>query len=380
MRGGLGDYTRELGLALADHGVEVHVIVPRGAREASKDPRIASKLGVHPVVDRWSWRALRSVEAVVRAVQPNVVHLQYQTATYGMHPVANVLLGWLRHRVGGIRTAVTYHDLRDPYLFPKAGPLRRWVTLLPARTAHHVVVTNREDEIRLRSARLAPTRIPIGANVHPKPVTEAMCVAWRERWGIPPRARVVGYFGFLNHSKGVEDLLHAVAMLVAQGENVHVLMMGEEVGSSDPTNLRYRDAIRRLVAELDLASRVHWTGFLPDEVLSCGFRLCDVVALPYKDGASLRRGTLQAALVHGVAIVTTEPRVPEPELSAANTLALVPRGDPVALAGAIRALLRDEGRRRELGRRAAKLARAFSWEIIAERHLALYTRQPPHAT
>jgi hypothetical protein len=62
---------------------------------------------------------------------------------------------------------VTFHDLRVPYLFPKAGPLRRWIVYHLARSAEGVIATNDEDFHRLlteaRPRRLA--LIPIGSNI-----------------------------------------------------------------------------------------------------------------------------------------------------------------------------------------------------------------------
>ncbi len=372
MRGGLGDYTRELARALAQNGVEVHVLTHVRGRGAASGPLDLSGVHVHPVVPAWTWRGLATVVAHLRALQPDIVHLQYQTAAYGLHPAINTLFLWLRGRPH-VRRAITYHDLRDPYLFPKAGPLRRWVTLLPARHADLVVATNPEDEATLRAAGVRPVRIPIGPNVHPVPVSAAAVRAFREAYGIPPTARVVGYFGFLNRTKGVTDLVDALAHLVARGWDVHLLMLGEPVGASDPTNQAYREEVLAHIARRGFTARVHWTGFLADEDLSCGFAACDVVVLPYRDGASLRRGTLQAALAFGAAIVTTTPRVPTPELTDAGALVLVPPAAPDALAAAVERLLTNPAERSRRQEAARRLAGRFTWEAIAAQHLQAYS-------
>jgi len=338
MRGGMGDYTRELGIALAQQGWHVHVITHVQAGEASKDTRVATYLTVHPIIKRWNWTGIRALVRFLRHKQPAFVHIQYQTAAYHMHPAINTL-PWLLQRVlPQTKVLITYHDLLVPYLFPKAGSLRQWITFFPARHADLVIVTNTEDEITAHKAGLRPVRIPIGANVHPQSVTSEDVRRTRERWHIPPQRTVIGYFGFLNHSKGVTDLLSAVGRLVEEGENVHLLMMGEPLGASDPTNKAYMEEVTALIEAQHLEDRVHWTGFLDDKQLSVGFALTDMVVLPYRDGVSLRRGTLHAALANGAAIITTYPRVPIPELQEAVWLS--PPADPHALTYAIRHLLR----------------------------------------
>ncbi len=372
MRGGMGDYTRELGIALASMGYEVHVATHIQARDAYHDPRVAHHLTVHPHIRRWSWRSLLELTSLVRHIGANIVHIQYQTAAYNMHPAINVFPWWARHRCPDVHIGITYHDLLVPYLFPKAGPLRRWVTFLPARAAHLVITTNAEDEHILLRAGIPSVRIPIGPNVHPIPVDEMQANAFRHRFGIPSGAHVVGYFGFLNRSKGVTELLQAIHTLVNAGRDVHLLMLGEQVGASDPTNRAYKEEVMHTIAQLGLTGRVHWTGYLDDMALSQGFAACDVVALPYRDGASLRRGTLQAALVHGAAIVTTRPRVPQGE-GFDEAMYLVPPENAAALAQGIAHLLDTPDLRRELQGRASALSRRFTWDKIARRHAEAYT-------
>ena len=371
MRGGMGDYTRELGIALARMGHEVHVITHINARGANHDPRVARHLTVHPHIERWNWHGLRRLIALTRRLEATIVHLQYQTAAYNMHPAINTVPWWARRLLPKVRATITYHDLLVPYLFPKAGALRRWITYFPARHAHLVITTNAEDQWTLESAGIASVRIPIGPNVHPVPVNAKDVAEFRHRLGIPPNAGVVGYFGFLNRSKGVTDLLQAIRTLVDAGRDVHLLMLGEQVGASDPTNQGYRQEVVSTVHSLNLSERVHWTGFLDDAALSCGFAACEVVALPYRDGASLRRGTLQAALVHGTAIVTTYPRVPQGD-GFEEALYLVPPENAAALAQAIAHLLDTPSVRRDLQERARALSRRFTWDKIAARHVEAY--------
>ena len=374
MRGGVGDYTRELGIALADLGYDVHIITHVRAREATTDERVAAHLTVHPVITRWNWGALRVIRRLLRSLNPRVLHIQYQTAAYHLHPAINTLPWLLKQTAFPGLIAITYHDLLDPYLFPKAGPLRRWVTLFPARHAHRVIATNRADEETLQQVGLPVDRIPIGPNVHPVPVSPEEVLAWRRAHAIPDTANLVGYFGFLNRSKGATDLVQAVALLRDQGRTVHLVMLGDPLGASDPTNQSYLEEVKRLVADLNLRDRVHWTGFLDDRELSLGFAACDVIALPYRDGASLRRGTLQAALIHGAAIVSTRPRVREMDGDLEAAILAVEPQAPQALARGIATLLDDPNLAQRLRRQARTLAETFTWDKIAQRHVEVYER------
>src|SRR5206468_1086025 len=73
--------------------------------------------------------------------------------------------------VAGGKTLVTFHDLRIPFLFPKAGGLRPAAVTHLARAAAGVIVTDPADELELRRrggvAHMA--QIPIGSNIMPDP-------------------------------------------------------------------------------------------------------------------------------------------------------------------------------------------------------------------
>lgn len=370
MQGGVGDYTRELGLALAGLGCEVDVLAP-----ADSGP--VSGLGVHPAISRWDWRYWRDVLALVRSHQPDVIHVQYQAAAYGMHPATNLLP--LRLRALGDsrpRCVVTFHDLKVPYLFPKAGPVRRWVVNELARRSDAAITTNREDwEALQRVLGRPPALIPIGSNITPRLPASYERTAWRARWGAGPKDLLLCHFGFVNDRKGVDTLLQALDLLTplpAEWDTWMLLMIGGKTGSSDPTNVAYLAQIETLMARLGLAERVVWTGYVPPEEVTASFDAADLCILPYRDGVSFLHGTLHAALAHGTPIITTVPRVKLPELEQEGNVVLVPPGQPQELAEAILRVSADPELRRALGTGAEVLSRRFRWEKIAAQTLELY--------
>ena len=144
-----------------------------------------------------------------------------------------------------------------------------------------------------------------------------------------------------------------------------MLFIGGRTGSSDISNRRYAERIDALIREHGLDERVDRTGFTSPPEVSAALLAVDLCALPYRDGASLRRGTLHAALAHGNAIITTEPELETPQLRDGENVVLVPREDPDALAEEIRRLWDAPALRADLGEQAAALAQEFSWDRIA---------------
>jgi len=245
-----------------------------------------------------------------------------------------------------------------------------------ARRADGVIVTNQEDYLRLQG-EVPPDRltlIPIGSNIPQAPRPGYDRDAERARWSVGPGDLLLGYFGFLNESKGVEDLVRALALLVERGVPAHLLMIGGKVGSSDPTNRAYAERIEGLIGELGLTDRVHWTGYTDPQAVSAGLLATDLCVLPYRDGVSFRRGTLMACLAHGRAIVTTRPAVPLPQVREGKNMLLVDPNDPQGLAEAIRQAAADPALRARLEKGAIALAAEFSWERIARRTAAFFTR------
>jgi glycosyltransferase involved in cell wall biosynthesis len=364
MQGGVGAFSRELAAALAQQGHSVYVLTDRRAKDSS-EPGIT----VSGTVNGWNRASLFTLRNWVRANQLDVVNIQYEAAAYQMAQLVHLL----PHLITTSPVVTTFHDLLVPYLFPKAGPLRYQAVLALARGSNGVIVTNPQDEQQLRQARIACLRqIPIGSNIRAQLPEDYDRLAWRKQLNIPDDTMLIGYFGFMNASKGVDTLLKGAATAVRQGVNAHILLIGGRTGSSDPTNAAFAAQIDQLIAQLDLGSRVHWTGFVDDRQVSAYLSACDMVALPFNDGVSFRRGSFMAALAHGCPIITTTPQVDLPEIQDRENVRLIAPGSPEALAAAIRELANDSTARQRLGTNARILAQRFTWDNIAAQTVAFF--------
>jgi glycosyltransferase involved in cell wall biosynthesis len=186
--------------------------------------------------------------------------------------------------------------------------------------------------------------------------------------GVGERDFLLGYFGFLNASKGGETLINALSVLVHDRKaRVRLLLIGGDAGSSDATDTAYAAQIARQIRRHDLEDVIVRTGFVAPEAVSGHLLACEAVALPYRDGASWRRGSLMAALAHGLPVITTQPAEPLPELRDGENVRLMPVDSAPALVLAVTELLNAPEVRARMGEGARGLARQFAWEGIAER-------------
>ena len=378
--GGIGDYTALLADHLAQMDATVTVVTSGDGGEIRN-----GAVTVLPVVPRWGWRMIGAMYTLIRRTEPDVVHVQYQAGMYGMHPAINLLPRlWHRTPAPPGRSGepperspsfvTTFHDLREPYLFPKAGPLRGAVMRQLARGSDAVIATNGADLATLRAWGANVSLVPIGSNI---PVANAVDVyGVRGRYRIPATAVLLTTFGLLNHSKGLTTLVDAVAMLRRDGMDAYLLAVGAGAGTSDVTNVRTVGEITARARDAGITPYLIRTGaLLPCEVAQA-LAACDVCLLPYRDGASPRRGSLLAALAQDIPVVTTTPAPHAydglPPLRDRDAAIFVPPDDVETLAAAVRAIVANPDLAMRLRAGAAAYARLYDWPEIAQRTIAAY--------
>jgi glycosyltransferase involved in cell wall biosynthesis len=365
MRGGIAAHCRTLAHHLTDAGH--HVAIFSDSQAQTDDARIP----LQTLRGRWRWNSYREISEWARQEKLDILNLHFQTAAFQMSP----FIHYLPDRVKTAPLVTTFHDLRFPYLFPKAGPLRNWIVRRLARASAGVMATNHEDFAQLERLSRCAVLIPIGSGVATALPEGFQREGRRSRVGASAETFLVAYFGFINRSKGVEMLLHAVKLLADASLPIRLLMIGDRTGSSDPTNVTYAQEIDSLIRSLNLEATVNWTGFVNDAEVVAYLQAADVVALPYLDGASYRRSSLMVAFAQGCAILTTKPTVNIPAFRDQDNLLLVQPGNVPALAAGLQVLYRNLDLRHHLRTGASALqAEAFAWDRITSAHIAFYQR------
>lgn len=358
MPGGVGDFTRVLAERIGELGGDVYILSRPGS--SSQTLKVSTIKG-------WGLGGVRVMRSWVREHGIDIVNLQYQTAAFDMSPFIHFLPDVLAAPV-----VTTFHDLRHPYLFPKAGPLRDWIVMRLARSSAGVITTNQEDDLRLRSL---PHRrlIPLGSSIPRADCGQGDATSWRSLAGAAAASFVLGHFGFVKAVKGVDYLIEALASLRAEGHDLRLLFIGSRQNQVDSSaDASYLQGLDERIAKLGLADAIAWTGYLPDHDVAACFKAVDLVALPYADGASYRRSSLLSAIHNGCPILTTETSVKVESFNHGCNLWLVPPRSAAALEEAIRQLMRDRDQLMRLRAGAAQLSRHFDWDDIARETIAFY--------
>ena len=350
MPGGLGDFTRLLSEALLAQGHEI-MLLSRAGTSSDSFPL--------STVDGWGLGGLRQVLNWLARVNPDIINLQFQTAAYAMSPWIHFL-----PRLANAPLVTTFHDLRYPYLFPKAGPLRNWIVKRLAHWSAGVIATNHEDYQRLAGMRRR--LIPIGSNIQRRELAPGERLALRERFGVTGDGVLLGHFGFIKPIKGVHHLLEALAKLRADGQDIQLVFIGGRSNTIDSNaDEAYLRGLDERIAKGDLAGAVHWTGYLPDAEVAGILGAVDLMVLPFRDGASYRRGSLMAAINQGCAILTTEPVVAIDSFIHGQNMWLAQRDSSASIHKALAHLHTDGDQLATLRRGAEALRHQFAWDAIA---------------
>jgi glycosyltransferase involved in cell wall biosynthesis len=173
----------------------------------------------------------------------------------------------------------------------------------------------------------------------------------------------------VNPAKGVDTLLDAFAMARQQRPDLRLTLICA-LRPHDP----YHQLLLRKLEDKALRDAVTLTGELDDDEAARTLAACTLIVLPFRDGVSLRRTTLMAALALGRPVISTCAAVLPAALHDGRTIVLVPPADAMALARAMVELADDPDRRRTLGEQARAAAGAFTWQAIAAQTEDLYRR------
>jgi glycosyltransferase involved in cell wall biosynthesis len=173
----------------------------------------------------------------------------------------------------------------------------------------------------------------------------------------PAAAESFAYVGNYIAGKGQDNAIEAFAALAAEFPGLELRFYGGDMGLDK--NRAYRAALEARAAQLGLAERIHFHGFVPDPIVAIDGALA---ALNFSASESFSMTVLEAQGA-GVPVIATRSGGPAEIILDGETGLLLPVGDIPAMTAAMRALASDPARAREMGQAARRrVSTAFSAE------------------
>ncbi|MGF1558508.1 MAG: glycosyltransferase family 4 protein, partial [Flavobacteriaceae bacterium] len=122
-----------------------------------------------------------------------------------------------------------------------------------------------------------------------------------------PGKKVLGTFGFLGRSKGIETVINALPILVKEHPNVVYVVMGQtHPNVKKHCGEEYRDSLKNLAKTNNVSDHVIFEdGFFKEEDLKNFLLNVDIYITPYLNEAQITSGTLSYAVGAGACIVST---------------------------------------------------------------------------
>ena len=340
--GGVQSHVRSLGEALRVRGHEVLVLAPSTAGDGTA-PGVTLVGKAVAVPANGSVAALAFGPGVAAGVRraladfrPDVLHL---------HEPLIPSLSLLALRGAEVPAVGTFHAAAEwSFGYGVArGALAGTIKRLAVRT----IVS---DSARALVERyfpgeyvLTPNGVDTAAFARARPARHA------------PGAAVL-FLSRIERRKGLEVLVRAVARL-------HDRDVTLVVGGSGPEER----SVQALAASLGVA--VQWLGRVPDEEVAPTYRGADVYCAPGLGGESFGI-VLVEAMAAGVPVVCSD--LPGFRAVAGDAAALVPPGDPTALADALGRVLDDAAETRRMRAAGTLVAARYDWGALIERVEGVY--------
>jgi glycosyltransferase involved in cell wall biosynthesis len=352
--GGPAIHVANLTSGLEPKGYETTLVAGSLARGEDSMAFLADRLGVSvvsvPEIQReisvlHDARSAFQVAEIMRETRPHILHTH--TAKAGAIARAAAVLA------GDARPKVVVHTFHGHVLRGYFGPLRtavfREVERTLARPSDALIAVSPEVRDDLVELGVAPAEkfvvVRLGIPLAERLDGDSEDMDYRQLYGIPRDAFVVGWVGRMTGVKDTGVVLQAVAALRERGVNAVVCLVGDGPD---------REPLEELAHKLGIARASYFAGYQPE--VAGFYRLFDAFFLP-----SVNEGTPVSAieaLATGTPVVANRVGgVPDVVRDGIDGF-LVEPGDVEGAAERLEALARDPGLRTRLGEAGRERVRA----------------------
>lgn len=191
------------------------------------------------------------------------------------------------------------------------------------------------------------------------------------------KKRMLLFVGRIEPLKGLQNLIRALAVIRKQGhcgrDCYCLVVIGGDPDSSSENMSSEMRKIKSLCRELGMEDLVLFLGKRAQETLPYYYSAADMLIMPsYYESFGM---VALEAMACGTPVVASDVGGLHYLVQDGKTGFVVPSGDPEALVDPLNKLMNDAELRAKMGQQAAKYARKYSWELIADDIIMVYDKQ-----
>lgn len=369
---GIGDHTSHFARRLASHAT-VRVLT------AQKDALPIPGVSIQRAFATAPRSSINQVLNAVRTSPPDVLLVEFNQFSYGrwgLNPHLPWLLQSIERHLPSIRIAWMAHEDMVPGTSWKNRVMRLWQQrqFLQIGRAADVIFFSIQPWVQQYGSWFPETpvyQLPVGSNMPHLGISQQSA---RQELGISPDTFVVGLFGTMHASRMLPLVRDSVQALYNRiPDRLQVLYVGPD-----------GDTVRDTLGSLPLTD----AGRLPADEVSVHLTASDLHLAPFIDGMSARRGSVLAALQHGLPVVSTVGPLTDPFFRAVNgaSILLAPVHKPRRFVEHVLAAFDSSDRRIQMGRSARRLYEThLSFDVAIRTFLralkipAAHEDRAPHA-
>jgi glycosyltransferase involved in cell wall biosynthesis len=373
---GVGDHTHHLVQALLKADVKTHVIC-----KADQKPLATGTAQIHPIVDTWNRAGYQTALAALATIEPDWVVVQYVPHGFDPRGLPFGILGFYRQLSRRHYPILTvFHEVR---VRPELKPATLFISAVETYIARQLVLQSRKvtasidfytDLLKNKPFPLARGSkgvsetsghrskihiVPIGSGIPPVEATQQEKAQLRQRFDIPPTARLIATFG----NRDISAYLPDFDKLAQKMPDMIWLLCGKN--KTPQATIKSRPYLRH-------------TGEMPAEDLYKTLSLSEIVFLPepvnskFQGGSCNKSTALATALSLGVPVVGVKGDLNNALLKHDKNILLVNLNEPMALYETLKYCLDTEGVSKRLGAGAKDLFdTALDWTVVGKQYLGL---------
>lgn len=322
--GGSENYARELSLQLGERGWRSVICFlkkpPHEVLQYLDLPNTTIEILEEADVPRPSLTTLKRLSTILRTHKAKILHL-HLVGFVGPYP-------WLARFVGVEKVFFTNHMSQVEGYIPLRAPLwkRLAVRVINWPMSGVICVSNYNYRCLTTLDVLPAGRIKrIYNGVDFSRINgrrQEHATSFRKKYQIPEGRRLVVQVSWIIPEKGVQDLLAAARIVLAQAPNVHFVLVGEGAA---------RESFMLEAESLGLAGHVTWTGLVQDPFAEGVYDAADIICQPSRWEEAFGQVISEAMASKKPVIGTSVGGIPELVENAVSGF-LIPKGDSNALA------------------------------------------------